>query len=335
MLVEGRLEPHVAQAAAGEPFGRELSHLGDDGARIDVGRAEQLERPGGAAALRQHRPFQHHRASIGARHIDVGGVRARVDPGALARPAEAGRSLGRPAGHRDDAVVDLQTVVRDEPVSEFAQRHAVAHRHRPRANEAFPAGQQREPFHRPARRVRAIQHPHGLAVPCRRFQHVEQRGDEGVDAAADILEIDEHDIERVHRRVGRAADFAIEAEHRHAILRIGEVRRLHHVVLQVPAHAVLWAEHRRDGHAGRDQRVEAVGQIRGDRGGMRKQGHALVRQRGAKIRFGEKTIDSEKHVSLLAAVGRQSNRDRGNRAHLRHVAAPNRIWCRPVPRLPR
>ena len=59
-------------------------------ARVDVGRAEQLERPGRAAPFGQRRAFEHHRAGIGARHPQVGRVRAGVDPGALAqRPAVA------------------------------------------------------------------------------------------------------------------------------------------------------------------------------------------------------------------------------------------------------
>ena len=51
VLVEGRLEPAVAQAAAGQPFRRQGLHLGQEPARVEVGRAEELERPGGAAAL--------------------------------------------------------------------------------------------------------------------------------------------------------------------------------------------------------------------------------------------------------------------------------------------
>jgi hypothetical protein len=45
--------------------------------------------------------------------------------------------------------------------------------------------------------------------------------------------------------VGRR-DLAVQAEHREAVDRVGEVRRLHHVVLQVAAHAVLRPERRGD-----------------------------------------------------------------------------------------
>jgi hypothetical protein len=41
-------------------------------------------------------------------------------------------------------------------------------------------------------------------LPCFRggFEHVEQRGDEGVDAAAQILQVDQHDVERAHHLAG-------------------------------------------------------------------------------------------------------------------------------------
>jgi hypothetical protein len=42
---------------------------------------------------------------------------------------------------------------------------------------------------------------------------VEQRRDEGVDAAAEILKIEQEHIGRVHHRRRGAAHFAIEAEH--------------------------------------------------------------------------------------------------------------------------
>ena len=46
----------------------ERLHIRNDSPGIDIGSAEQLERPRGAAALGERRAFQHHRARIGARH---------------------------------------------------------------------------------------------------------------------------------------------------------------------------------------------------------------------------------------------------------------------------
>src|SRR3546814_13061891 len=53
MLVEGRLKPDVAQFATTEPFGREPVHFGDQRARVDVGRAEDFQRPRRPAPLAQ------------------------------------------------------------------------------------------------------------------------------------------------------------------------------------------------------------------------------------------------------------------------------------------
>ena len=166
-------------------------------ARIDVGSAEQFERPRGAAAFRERRALEHHRAGIGARHPQIRRVGTGIDPGALAeRPAESRRGVGLPALHLDDAIVDVELERSDEPRAQFAERQAMAHRQRPGADEAFPAGAQRQAFDRPPDGIGPIQHPHRFAVLRRRFEHVAQRRDERVDAAAQILQIDEHDVER-------------------------------------------------------------------------------------------------------------------------------------------
>ena len=96
----------------------------------------------------------------------------------------------------------------------------MAHRHRPGADEALPAFAQRQPFDRPADRIGPVQHPHRFPMLCRRFEHVTQRRDEGIDAATEILQIDKHDIESIHHRVRRPAHFAVQAEHRDAVHRI-------------------------------------------------------------------------------------------------------------------
>ena len=151
----------------------------------------------------------------------------RVDPDALARgQPKPGAVVGLPALHLDHAIVDVELEVVDEPAAELAQRQAVAHRHRPGADEAFPARAQRQPLDRAAGRVGPVEHPHALAVLGRGLEHVEQGRDEGVDAAAEVLQVDQHDVERAHRLAGRAAHLAVEAEHRDAVDRIGEVRRL-------------------------------------------------------------------------------------------------------------
>ena len=59
-------------------------------------------------------------------------------------------------------------------MAELAERQAMAHRHRPRADEALPARPQRQTFDRPPGGVGPVEHPHALAVLRRGFEHVEQ-----------------------------------------------------------------------------------------------------------------------------------------------------------------
>jgi hypothetical protein len=262
--------------------------------------------PRRTAALRQSRPLQHHRAGVGAGHVQVRGVGAGVDPGALAQgPAVARRIIGLPALHLDDPVIDVQPALLDEPMAKFAEREAVAHRQRTRADEALPARAQGQALHRPAGGVRPVEHPDRLAVLGGRFEHVQKRGDEGVDAAAQILQVDQQDVERPHHLAGRSAVLAVEAEHRHAMDRIGEIRALDHIVLLVAAHAVLGSDGggelqiRQGG-----ERVQRMGQVVGHRSGMGQEGDAAAGQRGAQGGVGDEAVEAELHGRCIAASSR-------------------------------
>ena len=179
-------------------------------------------------------------------------------------------------------------------MAEFAHRQAVAHRHRAGADEALPAGAQGQAFDRAAGGVGAVEHPDRLAVLRGGFEHVAQRGDEGVDAAAEILQVDEQDVEAVHHRGGRPAHFAVEAEDGNAELRVEEIRRFDHVVLLVAAQAVLRAEGGAQLDVGQGgEGVERMRQVGGDRGRVGEQGDALAGQRAAQGGVGEQAVDAE------------------------------------------
>ena len=249
-----------------------------------------------------------------------------------------GRRVGLPALHLDHAIIDVELEVVDEPVAELAERQAVAHRHRARADEAFPAGPQRQALDRAPGRIGPVEHPHALAMLGRGLEHVEQRGDEGVDAAAEVLEVDQDRVERAHRLAGRAANLAVEAEHRNAVDRIGEIVRLHHIVLLVAAQPVLRTERGGELDAGSGQRIEAVGQVARDRGGMGEQarraclpagGEAPARRAAGRYRTGscQRCLGQVRgEASGVVEVGLVAGRD---------GRAPSRIWCRPVLRAPR
>src|SRR3546814_4295185 len=85
-------------------------------------------------------------------------------------------------------------------------------------------------------------------MPGRGLEDIEQGRDIGVDAAAEILQIDQQYVEDLHRLIRRPADLAIEAETGNIVNRVGEVGRLHHIVLKVAAHAMLRPEYRGEIH---------------------------------------------------------------------------------------
>jgi hypothetical protein len=91
---------------------------------------------------------------------------------------------------------------------------------------------------------------------------------------------------------GRAAHFAVEAEHRDAMHRVDEVGRLDHVVLLVAAQAVLRAEGGAQLESGRRPRASSEWrQVGGDRRRVGEQGDALAGQRAAQRGFGDQAVN--------------------------------------------
>ena len=296
VFVEGGLKEAAAQDAAFEPLRCRAAHVFDQAVGVDVGRTEQLQRACGAAAFAQRGAFQHHGAGVGAGHAQVGGVGAGVDPAALGGPAKARCGFGCPLAHGDDAVVHRQAEGVDEPVAQLAHGHAVAHGHGACAHEAFPAGLQRQAFDGAARGVGPVEYPHAFAVRGRGLEHVAQRGDEGVDATAQVLQVHQQDVEAVHHLVGGAAHLTVEAEDRDAPAWVHVVGRLDHVVLFVAAQAVLWAKGRAQAHLGQGrERVDAVRELARDRGRVGQQGHASALQWRAQSGFRQQAFDAEFH----------------------------------------
>jgi hypothetical protein len=74
----------------------------------------------------------------------------------LSGQPKPGPLSGCPAFHRDHAVIDVEPEVLDEPVAHLAQGEAVAHWHRPGADEAFLPRQEQRAFNRPSGRIGPI-----------------------------------------------------------------------------------------------------------------------------------------------------------------------------------
>ena len=110
-----------------------------------------------------------------------------------------------------------------------------------------------------------------------RLENVAQGRDEGVDAATEILQVDEDHIACIHHCIRRPAHVAIETEDRNAVHRILEIRRFDHVVLLVPAQPMLRAEGGADLYvAAGGERIERMRQVFRDGCGMREQRDALA-----------------------------------------------------------
>ena len=269
-------------------------HACDEPAGVEVRCTEKLERARRAAAFGERAAFEHDRAGVAACHRHIRCVRARVDPGALAeRPAVTGRRVGIPAVHADHRAIDVKAERVDEPARQFTHRQAVSHRQWAGADEAFPTRPQPQPLDWSSRRVGAVEDPYRLAVQRGGLEQVAQCRDEGVDAAAEILQIDEQHVAAGQHGWRRSAHRAVEAEHRDAVYRIEEVRRLDHVVLLVAAQSVLGAEGGAQLQIGEGrQGVDGVRQVGGDRRRVRDQGDAAAAQRPAQVRVGEQAVKS-------------------------------------------
>jgi hypothetical protein len=134
-------------------------------------------------------------------------------------------------------------------------------------------------------------------LPCRRFlERIAERGDERVDARADVLKVDHQNVACVHHRGRRPADRAVETEDRHAVLRIGEVGRLDHVVLLVAAQPVLRPEGRGEADvAGGGERVERMHELARDRGRVGDQTDAPAGEALSERGIFEQAVDAEAH----------------------------------------
>ena len=121
--------------------------------------------------------------------------------------------------------------------------HAVAHGHAELADEGLKAWFERRSFNlHPADGIGPVADDDRQAMTRRGPQAVRHGVDEGVDARADVLKVDDEHVDEIEHLLGRLARLAIEREDRHVAAPVLGVRRLDHVVLQVGAVAVLRPE---------------------------------------------------------------------------------------------
>jgi hypothetical protein len=210
-------------------------------------RTEQLERLGGAAALRDVEAFEQH----GARIDDFGLERGNVRRGQHERQSRLVEiHLAAPALHGDDFELRAQTESLVEQPRQLADRHAVPHGQLVQADERLVAFLEHRSFDGDAAdRIGPIADNHRQASSCRGLQAVGRRVNVGINAGADILQVDDKRIEPCEHLVGGFARFAVQGIDRDPATVVAPVRRLDHVFLHVRPDAVLRSEERTDGHA--------------------------------------------------------------------------------------
>jgi len=149
----------------------------------------------------------------------------------------------------------------------LADRQPVAHRHRAQPDERRAALLHGAAFDGDAaQRVRPVEHDDGDARARRGAERQRHRPDVRVVAAADVLEIDDEDVQAFEiggRRRQRFERLTVQAGHRDAGARIAVIVDADHV-LRLAAHAVLGSEQARGPDAGGDQPIHDVDQIAGD-----------------------------------------------------------------------
>ena len=168
--------------------------------------------------------------------------------------------------------IDLEVRAETERVVEQPRQlpdgHPVPQRNRIQADERLEPALEHRPFDRHAPDgIRPIAHDDRHLEARRALQAVGHRVDEGVDARADVLQVDDEDVEVPQHRLGRLPRFAVERVDRHAWRAVAAVRRLDHVVLQVGVEAVLRTEDRGERHAfGAREPIADMDELGVDRG---------------------------------------------------------------------
>ena len=274
MLLEGRLE---VRGPGHHPRQRGVRDASGQGLAVDPRRAEQLERPRGAPALRQVGALEQHRA-----RVDHGALQGRQvgrghdprQPGGVVvrRPLPAVQTRHLQLGAEAEMVV--------EQARQLADRQAVAQRDRELPDERLVARLEQGALDlHAADGVGPVAHHHGQVVACGRAQAVGHRVDVGVDARAHVLQVDDEDVEAVEHGRGRLAEVAVQGMDGDVVGRMPRVRRLDHVVLDVRAEAVLGAEQGGQREVGRlPQPLRGVPVRRVDRGGVADEPDAAPRE---------------------------------------------------------
>src|SRR5262249_45191479 len=87
-----------------------------------------------------------------------------------------------------------------------------AHRQRAGTYKALPSRSQHQALDRTTDRIRPIEYPYCFFMRRRRFEYVAERGDEGVDPAAQVLQIDDNYVACIDHLICWSAHLTIQAK---------------------------------------------------------------------------------------------------------------------------
>ena len=210
-----------------------------------------------------------------------------------------------------------------EQPRQLADRHAVPHGHAVTARRRIRSRARASGLRlaTPPIGLGRSQTMTGMPGTRRGAQAIGHGVDEGVDARADVLEVDHQHVDQREHLLRRLARLAVQREDRHVAPRILAVRRLDHVVLQVGAEAVLRPENGGQRPVGRcGQAIDNVLEIAVDRGVIGEHADAQALQ----ARRGEQPICAEQHGSGAAAQEGGPPPE----IKLRHWASPDfKVFC--------
>jgi hypothetical protein len=142
----------------------------------------------------------------------------------------------------EDVYLAAGDVVLVEPEGDFSDGSSVAHGEGEQTNEGAVGGVVAGAFDGVADGVGPVEDEDGDAVASGGAEAVGEGPDEGVDAAADIHDIEDEEVNVLEHGVGGFADFTVETVDRDLGAGVAVALPFDHVVLGVAPDAVLGAE---------------------------------------------------------------------------------------------
>ncbi len=237
-----------ADGGEGDPFQGRRRQAAGERRRVDSGAADELERPRRAAPLRVAGGLDEAGARVDQRGLEARQVGRRRHP----RPAQLGPE------HRPAPAVQPPDPRPSRQPPRSASSSTSSARVRPwRTGSSKGADERLEALapevaldHLAAERVRPVQQPDLAAGAARRPRRPDGAGGVGVVARADVLQIDQQQVEpreQLGLRPQRPLAVAIEGVDRDAGPRIPASRRRDHVLLDAVV-AVLGGQQQRRRH---------------------------------------------------------------------------------------